>query len=516
MRSFLHDYVSGAPDLLECFNAPPPALLASPPKGRAWNPRLVDAVRHYNADLGHAKSFDPNAPVIVTGQQPALFGGPLYTVYKAVTTLKLAALVEEQTGACCTPVFWVGSEDHDFEEARWAAILTRNHTRRTFRYDPRKDVEGRPMYEIPLDESVHGFIDEAAHEALGGEQAGDVAAFLHESLDAALSLSDWSARILARLFKDTRLTFFTPDLAEARRLAAVVIEREIREPLANTKLLNERALALERLDFPPQVVKGDSECNFFMEFDGLRRKVLYERGRFSIPEQETLYSEQEMLDHLHYEPTRFSPNVALRCIVQSHLFPAAAYVAGPGELAYWAQLKPVFERFELPMPVVYPRARAALTSIKLNKLLRKLGLTIPELDTPRDELEQRALRTTSSNPAVRFIEEKRPAFDALLNELESGLADHDKTAAGMVDGIKKEVNNQLARLERTVLNADATKNEATLKQLDRLITTFMPDRKPQERIYSVFSWLFEYGWDLIPQLMESIDIENFSLNEIEL
>lgn len=516
MRSFWTDTIGGAPDLAAFFAAAPRSLLAAPPKGRPWDPHLVDAIRHYNGDLGHAKSFDANCPVIITGQQPALFGGPMYTIYKAITTLKLAALVEEHTGGCCVPMFWVGSEDHDFEEARWADVLTRNHTRRHFRYVPEKDVEGQPMYRVQLDDSVHGFIDEAEQLAPGGEYSEAVAAFLHETLDASLSLADWSARILAGLFKDTRLTFFTPDLAEARRIAAPVIEREISEPLANTKILNQRALELERMDFPPQVVKGDNECNFFMEFDGRRRKVLYERGRFSVPEEDATYSQQELLDHLHYEPTRFSSNVALRCIVQSHLFPTAAYVAGPGELAYWAQLKPVFERFALPMPVVYPRARAALTSIKLNKLLRKLDLSLSDLEAPRDELEERALRNTSSNPAVRFIEEKRPAFESLLSELESGLAKQDKTAAGMVEGIRKEVFGQLARLERTVLNSDASKNEATLKQLDRLCVTFMPDRKPQERVYSIFSWLFEHGWDLIPRLIESIDVENFTMNEIEL
>ena len=516
MRSFLSDYVAGAPDLMAFFNGAPADLLASPPKGRTCDKHLVDAIAQYNATLGHKKSSDLSCPVIVTGQQPALFGGPMYTIYKAITTVKLAALVEEHTGACCTPVFWVGSEDHDFEEARWADLLTRNHTRRHFRYVPEKDVDGKPMYRVQVEDSIHGFIDEAAQLAPGGEHADAISDFLHESLDASLSLSDWSGRILARLFKDTRLTFFTPDLAEARRIAATLIEREIREPLVNTKLLNERALELERLDYPPQVIKGESECNFFVEFEGRRRKVVYERGRFAIPEEDVTYAEQELLDHLHYEPTRFSPNVALRCIVQSHLFPTAAYVAGPGELAYWAQLKPVFERFELPMPIVYPRARAALTSIKLNKLFRKLDLVLSDLDAPRDELENRALRNASTNPAVRFIEDKRPAFESLLNEFEAGLSQHDKTAAAMVEGLKKEIASQLARLERTALNADASKNEATLKQLERLCITFMPDRKPQERVYSIFSWLFEYGWDLVPRLIESIDVQDFAVNEIEL
>lgn len=515
MRSFLNDYVGGVQDLNQFFAASPESLLAQPPATGAWDTGLVESLRAYQKRLGHTVSFDGTEAVVVTGQQPAIFTGPLYTVYKAITALKLADAIESRQGTPCVPVFWVGSEDHDFDEACSAHVLDRNHRKASFTYAPEASVEGLPMSRVPVEPSLHEMVDEMAGLVAGGGD-GTIAELLHDTLNEAASLSDWSARLLARLFEGTRLVFFTPDLPEARQAGRAVLEREIRTPLVSTGLLNAAALQLERLDFAPQLVKGAKECNFFLEFDALRRKVLFEKGRFQIPEEEASFSEKELLALLDGSPERFSPNVALRCVVQQRLFPVAAYVAGPGELAYWAQLKPVFEHFELPMPIVYPRARCALTTIKLNKLLAKLKLSAGDLDAPGEVLREKALRATSKNPAIMYVEEKRADFEKLLREFTTGLEALDPTAASMASGIDREVSSGLDRIERAILGEATAKNEAALKQLGRLCESLMPGRKPQERVYTIFSYLFEHGLGLVPRLTEAIDPECFEMQEIEL
>ncbi|MEX2015005.1 MAG: bacillithiol biosynthesis cysteine-adding enzyme BshC, partial [Candidatus Hydrogenedentales bacterium] len=451
-----------------------------------------------------------------TGQQPAIFTGPLYTIYKAITTLKAADELERRHGKPVVPIFWVGSEDHDFEEARRTHFLTKDHRTLTVDYAPQADIAARPMYRVPLEGSLRECIDRAADAVAGSECRKCVREALHETFDAADSLSDWTARLLAYLFRDTRLLFYAPHLPQGRRCAAAILEREIRNPSATTACINDAAQRLDAAGFPPQLVKQPDECNFFIEVDGRRRKVVHEGARFTLPETRTHYSERDLLDLLIAEPERFSPNVALRCVVQQHLFPVAAYVAGPGELAYWAELKEVFGRHELPMPIVYPRARAVLTTVKLNQIRERLGVDLPALMGDPQALHERVLRFTSKSPAYATTQKHRPKIDALLDKLAREVAHEDAVAANMVHGLRRTVDHKLARIERRVLYEEEVRNGAAGKQLERLRVALAPERKPQERYYNVFSFLFEQGWELIPRLIDALDIHSFDMTEVEL
>ena len=516
MRDFLAEYTARSEDLCAFYAKSHRELHDSPPATRDWDAGLVRDIQTFHSARGHAADFAGNEAVVITGQQPGIFTGPLYTIYKAVTTIVLARRLEERTGVATVPVFWIGSEDHDFDEACTTYFLGKNHEPFPIRYRPSDPVDDLPMYKVALDGSLHAGIDEAAANTGGSEFRDEVAALLHETLDASDSLADWTTRLLMRLFKDTSLVFFAPHLPAARRLAAEIIEKEIRDPLATTALLNEAGRALERLDFAPQVVKKDTECCFFIEDGDRRKKVIYEKGRFITPDDDRQYSEAELIEGLGASPERFSPNVALRCIVQQHLFPAAAYVAGPSELAYWAQLKGVFERYALPMPAVYPRARGAFTTIKLNKLLRKLGLSVGDLDRHEDSLLETALRTTSKNPGYEFERAQRGELETALARLAAGLEKDAPTAAAMAKSLADDVGSKLDRIERAILSSDDTKTDATRKQLRRVCNSLAPMRKPQERVYTIFSFLFEHGWGLVPRLIEELDIESFEVTEIEL
>lgn len=516
MRSFAKEYALGAADLVEFYANPPSKLFESAPAAGPWDPTLVNAMRRYAEEIGSDAAFAGGEAVIITGQQPAIFTGPMYTVFKAITVLKLARSLRDTFGTPITPVFWIGSEDHDFEEARAAHFLTKDHRELSLRYTPKADVTSRAMYRVPCEGSLHELIDRSADEARGSEQSDEVRSFLHASLDASSSLSDWTARLLARLFRGTELAFFSPHLPESRAIGAAVIRREIETPLASTRLLNEAGARLERIGFPPQLTKGADECNFFLDIGEKRCKTVYINGRFETPETGDRLSSAELLETLDKEPTRFSPNVALRCVVQQRLFPVAAYAAGPGELAYWAQLKPVFEHFGAKMPVVWPRASCVLTTLKLNKLRAKLGLELEDLALPSEDLRDKAARAASTNPALQLVRERGTEVDRSVAALSEGLRVKDPTAADMAERLREEARAQLDRIERSIVRGDAAKHAAVFEQTQRLVNSLMPDRKPQERVYTIFSFLFEYGWDLIPRLIESIDATRPGLQEIEL
>ncbi|HEO69877.1 MAG TPA: bacillithiol biosynthesis cysteine-adding enzyme BshC, partial [Candidatus Hydrogenedentes bacterium] len=364
--------------------------------------------------------------------------------------------------------------------------------------------------------SLHSLIDLAANEAPCSEQSEAVAVFLHESLDTSASLADWTARILARLFRDTPLILFAPQIPVARELAKPLFAREIDYPGATAASLAEAGERLRGLGFPQQIAKEPSECSFFLSLGHRRIKVLYEEGRFILQAERLECTREDMHDLLAAVPDRFSPNVALRCIVQQQLFPAAAYVAGPGEVAYWAQLRDLFDRFNLPMPVVYPRARCTLTSLKLSKLMRKLGLSTDTLFQPEEELLRDALRHVAESPARSVLERHRTSLETALGSLVGELAPMDANAGDMARSVSESVRARLDDIDRLLAERNCDQVEAVTRQIARLSNALAPFRKPQERVYTVFSFLFEHGWELVPRLVESLDIESFEHQEIEL
>lgn len=526
MPSLFEEYIAESPDVLPFFAGAARALFAAAPAAGPWDSALVDEIRAYQAQLGGNTSFAGSEAVIVTGQQAGLFTGPLYTVYKAATAVLLARRIEAATGTACLPLFWVSSDDHDFEEVRTARFLTKKQETLSLRYTPgTKSTEtpvdwgGCPVHRIPASGELHDFIGKAAAETPGSEFRDEVAAALHQTLDESDSVAAWFARLIAWLFRDTPLVVFMPHLAAARKAAARVVLREIQEPLASTRLLNEAGQRLEALGFSPQVVKNEKECCFFLEVDGRRRKVLFEEGLYRLPEEGAAFPREELAALVQSEPERFSPNVALRCVVQQALFPAAAYVAGPGEIAYWAQLKPLFAHFGYPMPTVYPRARCVLTTTKLKRLMKKFGFSMDDLSLPQADLEERALRLVSRGPVSAIVQQRRGEIETALGALEQDLAALKKNGEplrDMAQGLSGHVTAGLDRFERAARRGDKAQVEATRNQVRRLCTALAPERKPQERFYSVFSFLFAQGPEFIPCLLERLDIESFDMNEVEL
>ena len=517
MRNIFDEYLAGNPEVLDFFAGAPQDLFTKAPHPGALDEGLVQAIQEYQARLGgQPPVLSCGDAVVVTGQQPALFAGPLYTIYKAVTVIRLARKIEAAFRVRCVPVFWLAADDHDFEEARTAHFLSRTHEPFAATYAPEETVQGRSMYFVPLEDTLHRLVNEVGDKTAGSEFKEGVVAFLHDALSCSASLADWSGRILARLFQGTGLTLFAPHIPAARELAREALEPEIAEPLRNTRLINETGMRLEKLGFARQLAKSDNECNFFLQMGGRRRKVLFEKNRFHLPEEGIECSVEDMLALLRTSPERFSPNVALRCIVQQRLFSPAAYVAGPGEVAYWAQFKPVFERYGCAMPVVYPRARAVLTTLKLNKLRQHYGFGLDDLAAGRDILVQRALRHIARDPARETLARRRDEVQRALRRLTEDLKEQNLQAASMAQGLERRIEAGLDRLDRALILGDAAKRTAVEKHVARLCNELMPFRKPQERVYTVFAFLFEYGWDLIPRLLQALDIESFRTHEVEL
>ncbi len=511
-----HDYLTEKPRLTSFFAQSSVQRHDWNIPAREWAPSLAQAIRQYQGRIGASSAFRGDEAVIATGQQPGLLTGPLYTIYKAITAIRLARELTALRNMPCVPVFWLATDDHDFEEARTARVLNKNGQPLVLTYAPETDVRGLPLHRVPVESSLHAIIDRAASETRGSEFRQEIAAFLHESLDASDSFADWTARIMARLFEGSGLVFFAAHLPEARRAAAPIMERALQEPLAVARLANEAARELEALGYEPQVRKHDHECAFFIETEGKRQKVVFAENRFHVGSPPKAHTREAMAAFLRAEPECFSPNALWRPIVQQHLFPVVAYVGGPGEIAYWAQLKPVFTFAELPMPAVYPRAQALLITEKLSALRKICHVSLHDLMGPPDALMEKALRASAESDAIRRMRAHRKRIEEALRGFAQDMGSSDRHAAELAEKFRQTALSRLDRLERALLTTDKARVATVRARLERLGNALAPERKPQERAYCVASFLFEYGWELVPRLIETLDIESFHMNEVEL
>jgi len=507
-------YVRGDEAVTAFLGGGPDRLWDETPTTAILDERLAEEIAEYNVSVGGNRSeLSGPLAVISTGHQPTIFTGPLYTVYKAITAIQAAERIEKKYGIRCIPLFWIAGDDHDLEEASSVYTLTKKNEVHALRYAP-ENAEGRPLDAVPLDPSLETLAKEMATLVPGSEFRDDVLETLLASLQTASSMTEWMARLLSRLFRDTPLVLFVPSLPRARELAADIIRQEIDQPIESARRVNAGGSALEEIGFTAQVIKGETDCNFFLDVDGLREKVTYLEGHFTAADDR--YSEAELLDELKRAPGRFSPNVILRCIVQQHLFPTAAYIAGPGEIAYWAQLKTVFDQFNVPMPVVYPRSSAVLTTIKLNKLLNKYGLTPTQLSQDPERLVELALAAESKNPVMGVLAKTRKSVDEALVELNTTTAKLAPNATEAANRLTERTQSEFLRMERALLRSDDRKVATVRQQIERLYNALAPKRKPQERMFTVFTYLFDQGWDFIPRLLRELNIDDFELQDIEL
>lgn len=510
----VEDYLARAPQLENFYARHPDDLLKAPAIDLKWAPGIVQALRGYQETLGYPKDINPHAHVIATGQQPGIFGGPLYTVLKAISAIQLSERYSETHGVPCVPLFWVAGDDHDFDEVCTAHVLTKNFEPLALKCDAPGRPTDAPMYLTPVDPALHAQIDEAAARC-SGEFRDEVCAWLHELVDGSQSIAHFFTLFLARLFRNTPLLFFPSNLGEAREVATPVFE-SVARPLDATRLANEAAARLTALGYPAQVQKAANECSFFLEVNGSRCKVVWEDELFKLPTLGRSFTQSEMLGMLAC-PNSFSANVLLRPVLQQALFPVAAYVGGPGEIGYWLQLKEVFAAFNQPMPVVYPRAQALLLDSKTRKLRDKFAFE--DWSAPVEALESQAITRHVQSPALNALRSERVPLEAALQKMAEAIrkAGGKNLAPGeSATAFAERTLQSLDRLEASLAGADSAQAEAIRAQVRRVANVVAPHRKPQERIYCLLPWLFNYGWDIVPRLMKQLDATRRDTQEVEL
>ena len=447
----------------------------------------------------------PDAVAIVTGQQAGVFGGPLYTLLKAVTAIQLARRVAQEQGVATVPVFWVDEEDHDWQEVRTAVVLDTNLAVAEVRLGDVPGAGVRPIASLVLDASIDDAVDRLGSLLAQTEFSAELLQRLRRRYRAGQSVASAFAGWVEDLLGRHGLVVYEAGDRAAKPLVADVFDREIANPCRTARLVRDAAQTMSRLGHEPQVQPGeDSVAVFYL--DGQGRRSIRRRGQqFTIGE--AIVSADDLRQQAKTSPERFSPNVLLRPIVQDRLFPTICYVAGPSELAYQAQLGGVYREFGVEAPLLYPRATVTLLDSASARFLERQDLPLEALQPQNESALNRLLEQQLPPTIERAIEET----DRLIHErtltLKTEVVTLDPTLAGAVDTTLDRMRDTLRSLHGKIIQASKRKDETLRRQFNRTRTLVFPDGHPQERMLNVAFFVNRYGPALADRLLETLPLE---------
>jgi bacillithiol synthase len=445
--------------------------------------------------------IDHGGAVITTGQQVGLFTGPLLTIYKALTAVRLAAELEERLGRIVLPVFWCASEDHDWSEIDHTTVL--DHQRRLVplrvaSQDPRPLPASRRLLEQDIDATVHNLRQALAAKDLGAAHIESV----ERAYRPGQTMGEAFASLLAELLAPLDMLLVDASHPVLKAISAPLLAAEVAHSHVRQGEMEARNRQLLEAGYHAQVSMTPGATNLFVETaDGRERLDLRTSGRWATQHSRTEMRASDI--DVAIGQSRVSPNALLRPVVESAVFPVLAYVGGPAEISYFAQSRSLFEAHGVPMPAVYPRVSCLLTSSPLHADLQRLGLSLEELEHPFEILQSRLTRDQLPGTVSEQIDALRRAIvhanDALI-----GVAATDDAALRSALGRRR--NRMLLEVdaaERAVLSRTRERGAPLWRMLRLATGEVMPYSQPQERSLNVLGFLARDA-DLIRRILTAM------------
>jgi bacillithiol biosynthesis cysteine-adding enzyme BshC len=481
--------------------------------------QLADMLAQYNRRYNGSEAVTANiasiadgAPVIVGGQQAGLWTGPLLVIHKAVSILTAARHAAELTGETVVPVFWIAGEDHDWDEANHAFVVSQEHELTKIAIErpagARSSVSRTRLTQEALQTALESLTSALQDTEFKPALIDALTAFAAKSA----TLSDLFAYVMGWLFGDQGLVLMDADDPQLRRLESPMFRRMVEHSGALEQAYKRGAAAVTEQGFPLQaeVAEGCANLFLFHEADEASgeteagRTLLFNRsGRFENRRRTISLSAESLLTIADETPERLSNNVLTRPLMQDYVLPVLGAVLGPGEIAYWAITGEAFRVLGMEMPIIVPRMSFTLIEGTIAKHMMKYGLSLEAVAFRFKERKEAWLKEQDDlDIEGRFAEVKRKfgeLYDPLLglaSSVQAGLAKLGETN-------KQKIVEQIEFLQARTLDAHAKQFEAAIRQLDRIALALSPGGKPQERVVNALIYWNRYGRSWLDRLLEA-------------
>jgi bacillithiol biosynthesis cysteine-adding enzyme BshC len=447
----------------------------------------------------------PDAVAVITGQQASLFTGPLYTLYKALTAIKLAARLREQ-GVNAVPMFWIASEDHDFAEVNHCRLVNREGQLAAITYTACPPKEGKPVGHVRLCDEINANIDELLAALPESEFIPRLAADLREAYQPGAGFADAFGQLMMKFLGKFGVVMINPLDDRLKHIAGAIYERALQRTPEIASALVAQSRALESAGYHAQVYTSLEAVPLFMMDDGRRTAMVRRDDGFYLKGSEKRFNIEELLDTVHRCPTCFSPNVTLRPVVQDFLLPTVAYIGGPAEIAYFAQLRPAYRLLDRVEPVVLPRASLTIIEKRYARALGKHGLQFTDLFEGLHEVMVKVVERGLDADTAAVFEETEKLFTEQLEKLRASLSAVDATLAEALKGGREKILYQIHNLRTRFVHNRAKRDEATRHQIERAFAVLYPNKTLQERELNSAYFLSRYGYELIDRLYAEVEV----------
>ncbi|HSJ26512.1 MAG TPA: bacillithiol biosynthesis cysteine-adding enzyme BshC [Longimicrobiales bacterium] len=511
----VRDYLAGAQALAPFYSGHPGDLAAYRRKATEVDARLDGVARAQVAaaivPLGDAaqhlsRILAGDGYFVTTGQQPALFGGPLYTLYKVLGSIRLAEVLERQLGRPVLALFWIGADDHDWAEANHASLLDSQHYvhRLTVRGDPK--APPIPLSERTWGPGVDSVVDEFVSLLPPSEFRDDVVAHVRAAYTPGSTVAASFTATMELLLRGRRVAMVSSAHPAVRQTAAPVLLREVEGAAAHAAALHRQTARLEAAGYAPQVQLADEASNIMLLGPDGRDRIMRDGDGWRTRRERHGLPGEKLQQMIGAEPDRFSPNVLLRPVVESAVFPTVAYVAGPGELSYFAQLGCLFEAHGILQPVVVARPSVTLVDAKMRRLLGRIGLEPEGVRRPYQELLTEVVRREIPPAAGNALERIRRVLHESYGELMELTAEIDPTLRGPLTAARNWSTVRANEAEKRIVRHMKRRNAILVEQVRKVSASLHPDGAPQERVLSPLPLLARHGPELVAAVEAALDL----------
>lgn len=431
-----------------------------------------------------------NTFTVCSAHQPNLFTGHLYFVYKIIHAIKLADSLNRDLPACkFVPVFFVGSEDADLEELNHIEIEGKKYSWNT--------KQTGAVGKMFVDKDLLKLIDEIEGRLLAEPYGKEISSLLRACYKINSTIERATFLFVHHLFKQFGLIVFLPDNQAMKKEMFSIFEEDIFDNTPG-KIVRESSARLSQHHHAQAYAR---DINLFYMKDNIRQRIVKSEDRYVVHQTDISFSREEMLKELNEHPEYFSPNVILRGIFQERLLPGIAFIGGGGELAYWLQLKDLFSHLKTPYPVLLLRNSFLIIEKKWEELKKKLKLSVSDIFLPQEQLLQTIVKSKSAHDLS--LSDEKSVMEAMYAKLALRAGEIDRSLVDHIENLKARHIKRLDDVEKKFLSAAKRKDEATDRQLSKLLEHLFPGGGLQERTENFMLLYAKWGAKFFDAIYES-------------
>jgi bacillithiol biosynthesis cysteine-adding enzyme BshC len=478
---------------------------------------LCDALNEINRNCGAGeKTFEniallrrADCVAVVTGQQAGLFTGPLYTIYKALSVIKMTECLRNG-GITAVPVFWTASEDHDFEEVSNAFALNAQGELVEVKAAPGPLPEGLPVGYVKLDGSIAKTIDDLLGELPVTDFTAELRVALSEAWSEGAGYAEAFSGLLSRILRKYGLVILDPLHPRMKRLAAPVYRNAVERSAEIVSALIERDKKLKTAGYHSQVLVEEDYFPLFLHAqDGTRHSLRKTKnGRLRTKDGSAEFAVEELAEMAAVEPERFSPTVVLRPVVQDYLLPTACYFGGGAEIAYFAQNSVVYGALGRPVTTVLHRQSFTVVAAKHARTMEKYGIEFTGLFEGEEKVMALVVEKFLNPETARVFTETEEKINTELDRLDRILSEFDPTLADNLATRRRKIVYHIGALRKKFYYSQARRDEVVHRRIETLFMALLPNRNLQERAVNITGFLNLYGPYFIDWVYDAIDLDD--------